>query len=260
MNRELGASDVPYFAQWESAELAQRFVEGSLPLAGDPRWAASGASTAVEYGYWANKVCGLACLKMILSSRGLPVPPMMTLVERALSWQAYILQGDRVAGLVYRPFADWVAAEYGITVEVAPDLPLAAVTAAASAWAPVIASVHAWIRWPDRSRLPAAGTWCWSPGPETACCGCTTRRGYRLPASVTRWFRPRTSPGSTPGAECWCAKPWALCARFRPRRSANRGCEAAGRMMTIDPGLSASLVRKFSSREPQNSRSEWCSP
>ena len=64
---------------------------------------------------------------------------MMTLVEGALSWQAYVPQGDRVAGLIYGPFADWVAAEYGITVEVAADLPLAAVTAAASAQTPVIA-------------------------------------------------------------------------------------------------------------------------
>jgi hypothetical protein len=146
VNQELGASGVPYFAQWESAELAQRFVDGSLPLAGDPCWAGSGARTAAEYEYWANKVCGLACLKMILASRGLPVPPMMRLVERALSWRAYIPQGDRVAGLVYRPFADWVAAEYVITVEVAEDLPVAAVTAAASARVPVIASVHSWIR------------------------------------------------------------------------------------------------------------------
>jgi len=156
MTAEQRASDVPYFAQWESAELAQRFADGSVPLADDPRWAASGASTAAEYAYWANRVCGLACLKMIMSSRGLPVPQMMTLVERALSWKAYIPQDDRVAGLIYRPFANWVAAEYGITVEVAPDLPLDAVTAAASADTPVIASVHKWIRWPDREP-PARG-------------------------------------------------------------------------------------------------------
>lgn len=156
MNQEPGASGVPYFAQWESTELAQRFVDGSLALADDPRWAASGAATAAEYEYWANKVCGLACLKMILASSGRPVPPMMTLVERALSWQAYIPQGDRVAGLIYQPFADWVGAEYGITVEVAPDLPLAVVAAVASAQTPVIASVHSSIRWPDREP-PARG-------------------------------------------------------------------------------------------------------
>jgi len=73
----LGASGVPYFSQWESAELAERFVDGSLDLADDPRWAVSGARTPAEYGYWASKVCGLACLKMILAWRGQPVPPTM---------------------------------------------------------------------------------------------------------------------------------------------------------------------------------------
>jgi hypothetical protein len=146
-----GVSAVPYFAQWESAELAQRFVDGSLDLADDPRWAASGARTAEEYRYWARKVCGLACLRMILAGRGLPVPPVMALVDLALSWGAYIPRGDRVAGLIYQPFADWVAADYRITAEVAPDLPLAAIAAAAAPGTPVIASVHPWIRWPART-------------------------------------------------------------------------------------------------------------
>lgn len=150
LSGELGASGIPYFAQWESAELAQGFVDGSLDLAADPRWAASGARTAAEYKYWARKVCGLACLKMLLAARGQPVPPMMTLIEQALAEGVYIPQGERVAGLIYAPFARWVAAEYELAVEVAPDLPLAAVTAAASPRTPVIASVHPWIRWPDR--------------------------------------------------------------------------------------------------------------
>ena len=156
MSGELGASGVPYFAQWESAELAARFVDGSVALAEDPRWSASGARTAAEYAFWANKVCGLACLKMILAARGQPVPPMMTLVKQALAWKAFIPQGERVHGLIYQPFADWVAAEYGIGVEVVPSLSLETLTAAAAAGTPVIASVHAWIRWPDREP-PARG-------------------------------------------------------------------------------------------------------
>ncbi|HET9080364.1 MAG TPA: hypothetical protein VFO01_07590 [Trebonia sp.] len=148
----MGASGIPYFSQWESAELAARFVHGSLDLADDPRWAASGARTPEEYRYWARKVCGLACLKMILAERGLPVPPTMTLVERALAWQAYVPQGDRVAGLIYQPFASWVAAEYGVSAEVAPHLPLEAVATMASPQTLVIASVHSWIRWPGLPR------------------------------------------------------------------------------------------------------------
>lgn len=151
MPTALGASGVPYFSQWESAELAERFVDGSLDLADDPRWAASGAQTPAEYGYWAPKVCGLACLKMILARRGQPVPPTMTLVEQALARQGYIPEGDRVAGLIYQPFADWVAAEYEITAEVVPGLSLEAVIQTASPQTPVIASVHKWIRWPDRN-------------------------------------------------------------------------------------------------------------
>jgi hypothetical protein len=146
----IGPSGVPYFAQWESAELAARFVDGSLLLAQDPRWAASGARTPAEYQYWAGKVCGLACLKMILARRGLPVPATMSLVEQAISRQAYVPQGDRVAGLIYQPFASWVGTEYGITAEVAPHLRLEQVVELAAPDTPVIASVHKWIRWPDR--------------------------------------------------------------------------------------------------------------
>ncbi|HEY0806994.1 MAG TPA: hypothetical protein VGD84_18120 [Pseudonocardiaceae bacterium] len=157
VSASLAASGVPYFSQWESAELAERFVDGSLDLADDPRWAASGARTPLEYRYWARKVCGLACLKMILARRGLPVPPTMDLLERALAWQAYVPQGDRVAGLIYQPFASWVAAEYGITAKVAPHLPLEEVAAAASPDTPVIASVHSSIRWPDRAASGRGG-------------------------------------------------------------------------------------------------------
>jgi hypothetical protein len=152
----IGASGVPYYSQWESADLVPQFLDGRLASAADPRWAASGARTRAEYGFWAPRVCGLACLRMILSSRAAPVPPMMRLVERAVSWAAYIPAGDRVVGLIYQPFADWVREDFGIDMAVAPDLPLERVTAVASPDTPVIASVHHWIRWPDRSP-PATG-------------------------------------------------------------------------------------------------------
>jgi hypothetical protein len=145
------ASGIPYFSQWESPELVPRFIDGSLRPAHDPRWAASGARTPEEYEYWSSKACGLACLRMILGWRGLPVLTLMRLVERALAWKAYIPAGDHVAGLIYRPFAEWVSAEYGITLEVAPDLPLELLAGAASPGTPVIASVHKWVRWPDRT-------------------------------------------------------------------------------------------------------------
>jgi len=142
------ASGVPYFSQWESAELVPRFLDGTLRAAQDPRWAASGAATPQEYEFWATRVCGLACLKMILAGCSLPVPPMLALVEQAVRWGAYVRDGDRVAGMIYQPFADWVSAEYGLIVKVMPELPLDVVQSA-TPHAPVIASVHSSIRWPD---------------------------------------------------------------------------------------------------------------
>lgn len=147
----MAGSGVPYYSQWESPELAGRIIAGTMRAAEDPRWAESGARTPQEYEYWSGRVCGLACLKMILAGRGQPVPPMMHLVRRALFFGAYVPDGDRVTGLIYQPFADWVARDYGITAEVAADLSLARVAATASPAAPVIASVHHSIRWPDRT-------------------------------------------------------------------------------------------------------------
>lgn len=145
------ASGVPYFSQWESPELVSRFLDGSLPDSADPRWASSGASTPQEYEFWARKVCGLACLKMILAARGRPVPATMRLVEQALAAGAYLPDGERVRGLIYRPFADWVGADYGIGAEVRPDLPVEVLSQIATPSAPVIASVHPWVRWPERT-------------------------------------------------------------------------------------------------------------
>jgi hypothetical protein len=149
MTGQPAGSGVPYFSQWESAELVPAFLDGTLRAAQDPRWAASGAATPREYEFWARRVCGLACLKMILAARSFPVPPMLRLVEDAVRWGAYVRDGDSVAGMIYQPFADWVGAEYGLIAKVLPSLP-AELVEAASPQAPVIASVHSWIRWPDR--------------------------------------------------------------------------------------------------------------
>jgi hypothetical protein len=153
----LGASGVPYYSQWESPDLVPQFLDGSLSATDDPNWAASGARTPAEYGFWASRVCGLACLRMVLDGRGLPVPLMIRLVERALAWKAYIRDGDRVEGLIYKPFADWVGHDFGISATVVPDLTLEQVRASASPATPVIASAHSWVRWPDRTPPQTGG-------------------------------------------------------------------------------------------------------
>lgn len=157
MTAPLPASGVPYYCQWESPELVPQFVHGTLSAEADPNWAASGARTRADYAFWALRTCGLACLRMILDWRGQPVPPVMRLVETALEWHAYIPDGDRVAGLIYQPFADWVANDFGVGVDVVPWLAMEDILAAASPATPVIASVHSSIRWPDRTPPQTGG-------------------------------------------------------------------------------------------------------
>jgi hypothetical protein len=142
--------DVPYYSQWESPELVGRFLDGSLRAADDPRWAASGAATPDEYAFWARRVCGLACLKMLLAWQGEPVPTSMALVRRALACGAYVRDGDRVRGLIYQPFVAWIGAEYGIAAQVMRELPVESVVRHARAGTLVVASVHPWVRWPQR--------------------------------------------------------------------------------------------------------------
>ncbi len=146
------AAAYPYYSQWESPELVPSFLDGSLTAEQDPNWHRSGAVSPGEYAYWAVRTCGIACLKMILAARGEPVPPTMRLVGRALDWRAFVpIPGtSRVHGLIYRPFADWVAADYGIGAEVAADLTLDGLAARLAGGAVVIASVHPWVRWPAR--------------------------------------------------------------------------------------------------------------
>jgi hypothetical protein len=153
----LGPSGVPYYSQWESPGLVPQFLDGSLSAADDPNWARSGARTRAEYAFWARRLCGLACLRMVLGNRGLPVPPVIRLVEQALEWKAYVRDGDRVEGLIYKPFADWVGHDYGISAAVVPDLTLEQVCASARPAAPVMASVHSWIRWPERTPPQTGG-------------------------------------------------------------------------------------------------------
>jgi hypothetical protein len=146
------APEYPFYSQWESPELVPSFLDGSLTAEQDPRWHCSGAASPAEYAYWAVKTCGLACLKMILGARGEPVPPTMRLVRRALDWQAFVpIPGtSRVHGLIYRPFADWVRADYGIAADVATELTAHGLAGRLAGGAVVIASVHPWVRWPDR--------------------------------------------------------------------------------------------------------------
>jgi hypothetical protein len=142
---------VPYVSQFASPELVEGFVSDLVPVGADPRWAESGARDVVQYAWWARRMCGMACLRMVLGAHGIEAPPLVPLAEECARHGGYVRHADgRVDGLIYAPFVAWVAERFGPAGEVRGDLPLAEVLDLAAAGALVMASVHPWLRWPDR--------------------------------------------------------------------------------------------------------------
>jgi hypothetical protein len=141
---------VPYFCQWETPSLAADLIAGKATLADDPNWAASGARDRAEYATWANHVCGMACFKMILAARTGRVVPTLELARRSLSYGAYRVEGDDIRGLIYAPFVTFAAAAFGIAARVVTDVEAADLPGLLVEAEFFMASVHPWVRWPDR--------------------------------------------------------------------------------------------------------------
>lgn len=144
-------SEVPYFSQWESPALAARFIADAASLAEDPAWPASGARDQGEYVRWASHVCGMACVKMILAARTGRIWPILELARGAAAHGAYVESGDDIRGLIYAPCVAWLGAAHGIGSEVVTGIAAADLPAILSRAAFFIASVHPWIRTPDRT-------------------------------------------------------------------------------------------------------------
>lgn len=136
---------VPYYSQWESAALVPEFVAGA-DAARDPLWAGSGAESPEEYAFWAPRMCGVACLRMVLGRLGLPVPPSVELVKELCGAGAYVRDGDAVKGLIYRPFAEYVTARWGLDARSAPVLDHRTVRDTLAGGGVAMLSVHPAIR------------------------------------------------------------------------------------------------------------------
>lgn len=139
-------SSVPYVCQWATPELAADLIAGRVTLADDVNWARSGARDRAEYIEWANHVCGMACLRMVLSHRDGEAPSLLELARRSLPYGAYVREGERIKGLIYAPFVDYVREQFALESEVRvgiepEDLPLVL-----SQRRYFIASVHPGIR------------------------------------------------------------------------------------------------------------------
>lgn len=146
----MSAPRVPFFSQFETPALTERVVAGAFDLAEDPAWAQSGAGDRAEYARWSQHACGMACLKMVLAATRREVRPTLQLLRASLPYGCYVEDGEAIRGLIYAPFVRFVAEAFALEAEVvtgiaATDLP------ALLARAPFfIASVHPWIRWPER--------------------------------------------------------------------------------------------------------------
>lgn len=144
-------SSVPYVCQWATPELAADLIAGRITLADDANWAHSGARDRAEYIEWANHVCGMACLKMVLSHRDGEAPSLLELVRRSLPYGAYVREGERIKGLIYAPFVEYVREQFALESEVRVGIEPEDLPQVLSQRRYFIASVHPGIRQPEQT-------------------------------------------------------------------------------------------------------------
>lgn len=143
---------VPYFSQWESREMTLDVIaHGAAALARDPNWRNSGATTIEEYATWADHVCGMACLKMILAARDGRARPILALARACTAYGGYTInEKGEIKGLIYAPFVEFVRREFGLEAEVVVDIPTEGIAEVLRRARYFIASVHPSIRWPEQ--------------------------------------------------------------------------------------------------------------
>jgi hypothetical protein len=144
---------VPYFSQWESRELTEDVIArgAAVALVEDPKWASSGASTAEEYARWADNLCGMACLKMVLAARTGGHVQMMELARRCTDHGGYTVSPTgEIKGLIYAPFVQFVRQQFGIDAQVVTGIRATDVVDVLRKAEFFVASVHHTIRWPER--------------------------------------------------------------------------------------------------------------
>lgn len=144
-------SSVPYVCQWATPELAADLIAGRVTLADDVNWARSGARDRAEYIEWANHVCGMACLRMVLSHRDGEAPSLLELARRSLPYGAYVREGERIKGLIYAPFVDYVREQFALESEVRVGIEPEDLPQVLSQRRYFIASVHPGIRRPEQT-------------------------------------------------------------------------------------------------------------
>jgi len=141
---------IPYFSQWESPDLVEDIVCNRKRAEEDPRWQSSDARDVNEYSRWANHLCGMACLKMVLAARTGVVWPTLDLARAATKYGAYTTEGDKIRGLIYAPFVTFVRDMFAMRAEVVVGVSVCELEEVMTRAEFFIASVHHAIRWPEQ--------------------------------------------------------------------------------------------------------------
>ncbi|WP_407973193.1 C39 family peptidase (plasmid) [Burkholderia pyrrocinia] len=150
--------DVPFYAQWESRLLVDKFLSRAMRPEDDPQWRQSGALSAEEYAKWSPNICGMACLKMILAYRFGIAAPLLHLVREAVAFGAYQPeQGDSGMRLMYRPFVELLRTRYKLNATVVEHTCVEAIEPLVRKDYLFMASVHPTIRHAGPMMPPAKG-------------------------------------------------------------------------------------------------------
>lgn len=147
--------DVPFVSQWSDPTFVRGIVEGGADPCDDPTWTRHGFPDESTYRFWAQRVCGLACLESALAHWGVTAPSRWELVDEALAHGAYEVRDDgSVRGLTYAPFLGWTERRFGVTGRVHAPTSLDELVAGVTHDGFAVASVSPEIRHPDvRPRL-----------------------------------------------------------------------------------------------------------
>ena len=142
---------VPFFSQWETPDMTLAVLAdgADVALRRDPLWRGSGAETPDEYAVWGANICGMACLKMILATRG-EIVPTIDLARRCTRYGGYVVYEGSIRGLIYAPFVTFVKAEFGLEAQVMTNVATSDIPAILARSRFFIASVSSSIRWPER--------------------------------------------------------------------------------------------------------------
>ncbi len=128
----------PYRAQYADRDRIGEFLDDPAQLTTDARREVFGFATADEYADWAPRLCGIACLQMVLTHHGLANDLTTAHLARSATAHGAYVPG---AGWAYAPLVDY-ARTLGLDGAVRAPYDLAEIQAdLAAGWHPIV-SVH----------------------------------------------------------------------------------------------------------------------